>query len=77
VQPRGATNEFAERFPFTAKLNHINAAFDHLLHHASGLGFFDIAEIDDPVEAAFVERPHNALESPLSSENFSGPNLMR
>jgi hypothetical protein len=77
VQPSGVICKFVERFLFPAKLNQINAAFDHLLHTASGLGFFDIAEIDDPIEAAFVERPHYALEYPLYSANFSDQSLMR
>jgi len=75
MHPRGVTGKFDERFFFAAKLNQINAPSDHFFRNASGLGFFDVAEINNPVEPAFVERPHDARaksKRPAASAVLSG-----
>jgi hypothetical protein len=58
VQLGGVTNKFVERLTFSTKLDQIDTAFDHLLRNAGKIEFFDIAEVNYSVEAAFVERPH-------------------
>ena len=62
MQLCSVTGKFVERFSFTAKLNQINAPLDHFFCNASGFGFFDVAEINNPVEPAFVERPHDTFD---------------
>jgi hypothetical protein len=58
VQPGGESSKFVDGFSFSAELNQINAAFDHLLRDASDIGYFNVAQINDSVETAFTDRPH-------------------
>jgi hypothetical protein len=58
VQPGGESSKFVDGFSFSAKLNQINAAFDHLLRDASDIGYFNVAQINDSVETAFADGPH-------------------
>jgi len=55
VERRGDIGKFVHRFAFSAQLNHIDAALDHLLRDPIAIPQSrDIAQINDAVEMAIV-----------------------
>jgi hypothetical protein len=63
VQPFRNIDKLFDRLFFSAKLDQINAAFDHCFSSATCIRFFDVAEINDAVEIAIVYRPHKLRAS--------------
>jgi hypothetical protein len=43
VQSHGVSRKFVQRFAFSAQLNHVDAALNHLLGDVSNIGLFDVA----------------------------------
>ena len=50
--------QFFERFSFSAKLNQIDTAFEHLPGDTAAIADVDVTEINYAVETALVKRSH-------------------
>src|SRR5438045_3797491 len=60
---------------FATQLNDVDAASDHLFGHAYRIGDVDVAEVENAVEIAVVERFHSSMTS--RSGGFSTAELFK